>query len=151
MKQKFYQLNFFLGILIFFLALVLLVLGTSFMKTWFYCFAWWSFILFMDGLNFRKNKISPLAKDPRFFLYSAFVSVLVWLIFELFNLRLKNWSYHHLPASLGERWLGYFIAFASVIPAIREISFYLEGFMKGKKVGLSGLISPLCCSKYLLS
>lgn len=144
MKQKFYQLNVFLGVFIFFLAAILLALGISFMKTWFYCFAWWSFILFMDGLNFRKSKTSPLAKSSRFFLYMAFVSVSVWLIFELFNLRVKNWSYHHLPASLGERWLGYFIAFASVIPALKEISFYLGDFLKGRKAALFRIkVTPL--------
>lgn len=106
------------------------------MKTWFYCFAWWSFILVADSLNFRKRKISPLSKSWRNFLFSAFISVFVWLIFELFNLRLKNWSYHNLPTNLWQRWLGYFIAFASVIPAMREISFFIEGFLKKKKFAL---------------
>lgn len=106
------------------------------MKTWFYCFAWWSFILVVDSLNFRRRKASPLSESTKSFLFLAFISVFVWLIFELFNLRLKNWSYHDLPSSIFERWLGYFIAFASVIPAMREISFFVEGFFKKKRLAL---------------
>ncbi len=136
MKKNFFQLNLFVGILIFLLAVALLGLGSSFMKVWFYCFAWWSFILFMDGLNFRKNKTSPLAENPWLFHSTAFFSVFIWLIFDLFNLRLENWSYHNLPPNLGERWLGYFIAFGSVVPAIKEISFYFESVLKGKKAAL---------------
>ncbi|MBA7492358.1 hypothetical protein ES702_02908 [subsurface metagenome] len=106
------------------------------MKMWFYCFAWWSFILVVDSLNFRRRKASPLSESTGKFLFSAFISVFVWLVFELFNLRLKNWSYHDLPSSIFERWLGYFIAFASVIPAMREISFFIEGFFKKKRLAL---------------
>jgi hypothetical protein len=121
------------GFFIFVISILLLILQIAFMKTWFYCFAWWSFILVMDSLNFRTRKISPLAESPKIFLYSAFISVFVWLVFELFNLRLQNWHYHDLPASPIERWLGYFIAFASVIPALRELSCFIEGLLKKKK------------------
>jgi len=31
-----------------------------------------------------------------------------------------NWSYHELPPSLAVRWLGYAVAFATVIPALRS-------------------------------
>ncbi len=136
MKQRILRLNLYLGLVLFLFAAVLLALQSPFMKTWFYCFAWWSFILFLDSLNFRKHKSSPLSESTRVFLFSAFISVLVWLVFELFNLRLKNWSYHDLPSSTFERWLGYFIAYATVIPAIREISFFIQGIMKGRGFAL---------------
>jgi len=51
-------------------------------------------------------------------------------------MRLRNWSYHDLPASAFERWLGYFIAYATVIPAIREISFFIQRIMKGRGFAL---------------
>lgn len=132
MKQRILRLNLYVGLALFLMAAVLLYLENPFMKTWFYCFAWWSFILFLDSLNFRKSKSSPLSQSTEEFLFSAFISVFVWLVFELFNLRLKNWSYHDLPPSTVERWLGYFIAYATVIPAIREISFFIQGFIKGR-------------------
>ena len=96
----------------------------------------------MDSLNFRIRKVSPLFESTKTFLFSAFISVFVWLIFELFNLRLKNWHYYDLPSSLLERWLGYFIAFASVIPALREISCFMEGFLKKKSLALFRLKAP---------
>lgn len=136
MKQRILRLNLYLGLIVFIMAAILLLLKTPFMKTWFYCFAWWAFILFLDSLNFRIRKSSPLCESTRIFLFSAFISVFVWLILELFNLRLKNWSYHDLPSSAGERWLGYFIAYATVIPAIREISFFIQSFMKGRGFAL---------------
>lgn len=136
MKEKILRLNLYFGIIIFAISTGLLILQISFMKTWFYCFAWWSFILVTDSVNFRKKKVSPLSESTQGFLFSAFISVFVWLIFELFNLRLKNWHYHDLPSYFIERWLGYFIAFTSVIPALREISFFTEGLLRKKSLAL---------------
>lgn len=142
MKERILRFNLYVGLLVFVISAILLSLQFSFMKTWFYCFAWWSFILVMDSLNFRIRKVSPLSESTKTFLFSAFISVFVWLIFELFNLRLKNWQYHDLPSNLFERWLGYFIAFASVIPAMREISYFIEGFLKKKSLALFRLKVP---------
>jgi hypothetical protein len=142
MKEKILRFNLYVGLLVFVVSVILLTLHYSFIKTWFYCLAWWSFILVMDSLNFRTRKISPLSESAKTFLFSAFISVFVWLIFELFNLRLKNWHYHDLPSFTFERWLGYFIAFASVIPALREISCFIEGFLKNKRLALFRLKIP---------
>lgn len=144
MRERILRLNLYLGFFILIFFAFLLALQIPFIKKWFYCFAWWSFILIMDSINFRKRKVSPLSESTKNFLFSAFISVFVWLIFELFNLRLKNWSYHHLPSSAFERQLGYFIAFASVIPAMREISFFIESFLQNKKLALFRLrASPI--------
>ena len=136
MKERILRFNLYMGLFALIISAILLSLQLSFIKTWFYCVAWWSFILVMDSLNFRIRKVSPLSESTKNFLFSAFISVFVWLIFELFNLRLKNWSYHDLPPHVFERWLGYFIAFASVIPAMREISFFMEGLLKKKSLAL---------------
>ncbi len=136
MKEKFLRANLYIGVLILALSAVLLSQDVPFMKTWFYCFAWWSFILVMDSVNFRRRKISPLSESLKTFLFSAFISVFVWLVFELFNLRMKNWQYLDLPSATAERWLGYFIAYATVIPALLEISFFIEGFFKKKGIVL---------------
>jgi len=133
MKGRILRFNLYAGLLVFVMAAILLWLKTPFMKIWFYCFAWWSFILVMDSLNFRIRKTSPLSQSMKTFLYSTFISVFVWLVFELFNLRLANWHYHDLPLSAAERWLGYFIAYATVIPALSEISCFLEGFLAKKR------------------
>jgi hypothetical protein len=67
-------------------------------------------------------------------MFAAFISIPVWLVFELFNLRLQNWSYHSLPVEIPLRWLGYGLAFASVIPALLELSTLFQTMFKGKKI-----------------
>ena len=132
MKERVLRINLYIGLAIIILSSLLLVLEVPFMKTWFYCFAWWPFILIVDSINFRWKKLSLISESLRDFLFVAFISVFVWLIFELFNLRLKNWSYHDLPEQFPLRWLGYFIAFASVIPAIKELQLIFLSIL-GKK------------------
>ncbi len=100
----------------------LLALGVSFMKTWFYCFAWWSLLLVLDAVNLRRTGVSPMTADFPLFVRTAFLSVPAWLVFEAFNIRLRNWSYHGLPPDLPVRWLGYFVAFATVTPALKELA-----------------------------
>jgi hypothetical protein len=118
MREKLIKANLFLGAAVLSGAVLLLVSGNVFMRNWFYLFAWWPFILIVDSLNFRRGGTSLFTRPERDILFMAFVSVSVWLIFELFNLRLRNWSYHELPDPLWQRWLGYFTAFASVVPAL---------------------------------
>jgi len=131
MKTRFLRLNLALGLFLFAASAALLAAGTPFMKVWFYSFAWWSFILALDGLNYRRRGVSLLSGRVTDFLFTAFLSVPVWLVFELFNLRLKNWSYHDPPPGLDVRWAGYFIAFATVIPALKELAALFQSIPKG--------------------
>ncbi len=136
MKRKFLKLNLYLGVGVFILSCVLLYLESSFMKNWFYVFAWWSFIFFLDSVNFRKTNHSPLSDDAFSFVFLAFMSVPVWLVFELFNLRLQNWTYHELPEGLWPRWLGYFLAFSTVVPALKELADFFGFMFKNKSPSL---------------
>jgi hypothetical protein len=122
MKARLLKGNLYLGLLILVSAVIILARGSSFMQTWFYIFAWWPFILILDSWNYRRSGVSPLFKTAHTFFFMLFVSIGVWLIFELFNFRLQNWSYHGLPVEAWQRWLGYSLAFSSVIPAIYELS-----------------------------
>jgi len=47
-------------------------------------------------------------------------------MFEAANLSLQNWYYVNLPHSTGERWLGYFIAYGTVLPGLFETTELLE-------------------------
>jgi hypothetical protein len=64
-------------------------------------------------------------------------SLFIWLIFEAANLYLENWYYINLPHSLVERWLGYAIAYGTVLPGIFETTELLEtlGLFKNSKIG----------------
>jgi len=86
--------------------------------TWYYCFAWWSYILFFQSLLHRRGGDSMLFRRPsRFFLLSLF-SINLWLVFETWNFRLNNWEYHNVPPGTFTRWVGYAVSFATVIPGI---------------------------------
>jgi len=87
---------------------------------WFYTLEWWSYIFFIDAVNYKVRGDSLFKRDRSCFAYISFVSVFYWLIFELFNFTLKNWFYIKLPIWGIFRWLGYFISFATVVPAIME-------------------------------
>lgn len=156
MKSKFLNFNLYIGLFALCVAALLLILNVPFMKTWLYNFVWWPFILILDSVNFRMSKASPLSQSRRDFFYMAFLSVFVWLLFEIFNLRVENWTYQGLPQNLTERWLGYFVAFSSVIPAMKELSLFFESVFKGRKVALfritaSPLLLRLCVLTGFLS
>jgi len=86
--------------------------------SWFYCFAWWSYILFIDAIIYRLKSNSLLINRRKEFFLLIPWSVFIWLIFEAANLSLENWYYINLPNSTVERWLGYAIAYGTVLPGI---------------------------------
>jgi hypothetical protein len=94
--------------------------------TWFYCFAWWSYVLYVDGWVHRHRGESLLLSHPRRFAFFSLFSVGLWFIFEAFNFRLENWSYQGMPLSPAVRWAGYILGFATVVPALMETADLLE-------------------------
>ena len=104
--------------------------GCPFLKTWFYLFAWWSYILFVDWLVLKLKGLSRLTSNPREFLKLSLWSVFFWLSFEWFNLFLKNWAYLSVPSNIFVRWLGYALAFATVLPGLFETYDLLEVLVK---------------------
>ncbi len=94
--------------------------------SWFYCFAWWSYILFIDAIIYRLKSNSLLINRRKEFFLMIPWSVFIWLIFEAANLSLENWYYINLPNSTVERWLGYAIAYGTVLPGIFETMELLE-------------------------
>ncbi|MCJ7642124.1 MAG: DUF4332 domain-containing protein [Desulfobacterales bacterium] len=109
---------------------------------WFYCFAWWSYILTLDALIFyMKGNSLILNRRKEFFLMIPW-SIFIWLIFEAANLVLGNWYYINVPHSVFERWLGYAIAYGTVLPGLFETTEFLAsaGFFKDsttRKIPLS--------------
>ena len=104
--------------------------------SWFYCFAWWSYILFIDAVIYRlKGNSLFINRRKEFFLLIPW-SIFIWLIFEGSNFALENWYYINLPHSTLERWLGYAIAYGTVLPGIFETMELLEvlGLFKGSKI-----------------
>ncbi len=94
--------------------------------SWFYCFAWWSYILTLDAVTYRLKGNSLLLSRTKEFFLMVFWSVFIWLIFEAANLSLENWYYINMPNSMVERWLGYVVAYGTVLPGIFETTELLE-------------------------
>ena len=86
--------------------------------TWFYCFAWWSYILMADNLLLKLRGRSLLIHRRREFWSMLPLSVFVWLLFEAYNFVIHNWSYSVAPMQIWQRWTGYGVAFATVLPGI---------------------------------
>jgi hypothetical protein len=134
--------------------------------TWFYCFAWWSYIIFAEAWLYDRGAVSLLFSAPARFVQLLPLSVNVWLVFEVFNFRLHNWGYIQVPAPMGIRWLGYTISFATVLPGVFTTVDLLDhlGLIKSRRVtppasprswyapfvaiGLAFLLLPLLWPQY---
>ena len=104
--------------------------------TWFYSFAWWSYIIFIEAFLHHRGGESELFGAPRRFLLLLPLSVCVWLVFEAFNFRMQNWHYVNVPAGTFERWAGYALSFATVLPGLFATTRLLEHL--GIPVGVQG-------------
>jgi hypothetical protein len=86
--------------------------------TWFYCFAWWSYILIADNLLLKLRGRSLLTGRRMEFWTMLPLSVFIWLLFEAYNFVINNWAYDALPVQIWQRWPGYALSFATVLPGI---------------------------------
>jgi hypothetical protein len=92
--------------------------GSESILAYLYFFAWYPYILFLDGLLFRLTKKSWLLHRPRDLSKMFFWSTTIWLVFEALNLALNNWGYVGVIPVSWLRWTGYALAFATVLPGV---------------------------------
>lgn len=104
-----------------------------------YFFAWYPYLLLLDGLLLCLRGESWLFSRPRESLRLLTWSVTFWLVFEAFNLVLKNWRYAGVLPHWWLRWPGYALAFATVLPGILLTARVLAawGFWQGASGGRS--------------
>jgi hypothetical protein len=108
------------GLAIILSAEALLFAGVEIIAVFFTPLVWSGYILCVDGVVFKKTGESYLALRRKEFLAMLPVSVVLWLIFEGYNLLMKNWHYVGLPENLWIRTFGYVWSFATIWPAILE-------------------------------
>ncbi|MCX5907629.1 MAG: hypothetical protein NTY64_10685 [Deltaproteobacteria bacterium] len=113
-----FRLHGWIGLGIIMVSGVLLFQGTSFVQTFFTPLAWSGYILFVDSVLVRIKKTSVIFDRPGEFLLLLPLSIGFWLIFEFYNLHIRNWHYVGLPEEMWLRWFGYAWAFATIWPAI---------------------------------
>ncbi|MFZ0637477.1 MAG: hypothetical protein WA755_12470 [Candidatus Acidiferrales bacterium] len=88
--------------------------------TFFTPIAWSAYILIADAAVFAVSRRSRIRDAPRPFLRMAALSIPLWLVFEAYNLRLRNWTYVGAPRFWPAALLGYAWSFATITPAIFE-------------------------------
>jgi hypothetical protein len=115
-----------IGVALFCLAAVMLGQGREPFATYFYAFAWWSYILAADALVYWVRGESLIMNRTRTFLLMIPLSIFIWCIFEGFNLRLANWHYITLPPEFWLRWMGYAVAYGTVLPGLCETAHLLQ-------------------------
>lgn len=132
----------------------------------FFLFIWWAYILMIDAVIYLIQGNSLIISRTREFLIMLPWSVVIWLVFEMVNLRLENWHYVDVTSSIWIRWPGYFLAYATVLPGIFETAELLGclGLYKNERsrkrviapvrffvfygVGLFCLIAPLAAPRF---
>jgi hypothetical protein len=103
--------------------------------------AWTGFILFADGIVWRARGNSWLRSNPGEFVFLATVSIPLWIVFEGFNLFIRNWHYIGLPTNFALRMFGYAWAFATIWPALfegAELVAVLRGSGRAGRAGWAG-------------
>ncbi|NUR53160.1 MAG: hypothetical protein HOQ29_01820 [Acidobacteria bacterium] len=89
--------------------------------SWHTPIAWTGYILFVDGLVWRRRGSSLLRDDRAEALFIAMAGVPLWVVFEMYNkYTLHNWYYIGLPDVLIVRYAGYAWAFGTITLAIIE-------------------------------
>ncbi len=97
-------------------------------STYFTPIAWTAWILLADAMVFAIRGDSRLRREPREFAGLVLLSLPLWLIFESYNLRLRNWTYVGLPANPLARYFGYAWSFMTITPAILVTADLVELF-----------------------
>lgn len=126
MRRRLPALVLVLSAAVFFAGSVGLALGREPFVSWYYCFVWWPYIFALESLLALRGAGSDLYDHPRDWLLLLPLSVTLWLFFELLNFRLHDWQYVNLPAAAPERWAGYLLSFATVLPALFVTARLLE-------------------------
>ena len=125
-----------LGLVILLISHVLLLVEIELIASWFYYWAWWSYILIIDSLIYTIKKNSLIMNRKGEFFLILLWSIVIWTFFEAVNLILQNWYYSTVVPSLVIRWLCYGVAYATVLPALFETTELLEsvGLFKNSTV-----------------
>ena len=128
-----------LPLLVFAVATAGLALLIEPFLSWYYQWAWWSYVLVVDALNRRLSGRSLLRDEPRRSLWLVGVSVVLWTFFEALNLRLGNWYYVMDSPVRAAGWTGGVVAFATVLPALFETEALLRNLGVFKQVAIPAL------------
>ncbi|MDA2924223.1 hypothetical protein MYX65_06125 [Acidobacteria bacterium AH-259-L09] len=116
------------AIVIHVVAFYLMIQGVEPISTDFFIFAWWTYIVFLSGVNHLRGRNSLLLDNPGEFVWVFLYSIPVWLFFEIYNFSLNNWHYIGIPVETYLRLPGYMMSFGTILPGIFETETLLKNF-----------------------
>ncbi len=119
-KKAPYPVHGFVGLAVIFAAEAALFLDVRLVGIYFTPLVWTGYILVVDAAVFSLRGRSLIKTEPQAFVWMVVLSIFLWLIFEGYNLYLRNWIYVGLPNSVIPRYLGYGWSFATIWPCILE-------------------------------
>ncbi|MCX6822025.1 MAG: hypothetical protein NTW30_04585 [Candidatus Aenigmarchaeota archaeon] len=114
--------------------------------TYFYTSTLWcGYILVMDSAVHILSGKSYIINRPKKFIFIVFLSALLWLIFEFYNIFLGGWYYIGIPT---EPWkcINCYIAFSTILPAVFETA----EFIKSLRIFQKTRIQKITINKSLL-
>ncbi|MCU1298762.1 MAG: hypothetical protein JWO91_3040 [Acidobacteriaceae bacterium] len=109
-------------------AQILVFTGVQPVATYSTPIAWTCYILLADAAVLAIRGHSRLHDAPGQFAGVALLSIPLWLIFEAYNLRLRNWTYAGVPQAWPLAVFGYAWSFATITPGIFQTADLIECF-----------------------
>jgi hypothetical protein len=108
----------------------LLYAGVPLVATFFTPLMWTGYIVLVDGWVATRTGSSWLVSRRREFGFLVVLSILSWMLFEVYNLKLANWAYVGMPTEQWLRDLGFLWSFATITPAMFETADALAAFRR---------------------
>jgi len=124
------------GIIIMLIAEVLLFTGNQLIGIWITPIMWTGYILFADNVVYVRTGKSLITNGFFEIIVISLISIGSWLIFEGYNVFLKNWHYINLPENIYLRYFGYAWSFATITPGILITAGLIRSFNLFKSVRL---------------
>lgn len=118
--------------------------GVQPVATYFTPIAWTCYIFLADAMLFAvagKSRMSEPAARRELILITV-LSVPLWVIFEIYNLKLENWTYVGLPENFAARYFGYIWSFATITPGIFITADLMQAFGWFSKPAKPAKFSP---------
>ena len=89
---------------------------------------WTGYILLVDGWIWTRGHYSYFKNAKREWPMLALFSVLIWVMFEVFNFPIQAWTYKQIPPDLLVKGLVFAWAYATIIPALLRTRSLLATF-----------------------
>ena len=90
---------------------------------------WVGYLLFLHGALSMQRTGSPVRRRPHHFFLLCLASIVIWCLFDWINFySIKAWRYIGMPERHSQRMLGYFLAFATIVPGMLMSGQFLMNF-----------------------